>query len=93
MSKPLEGVKVVELAEYVAVPGAPRLLADWGATVYKVERPVGDPSRHLGPSFKMDDFDKLPYNHVVDMMVGGNREYVCLDLKNPDGMATFLKML
>ena len=56
--KPLEGIKVIELAEYVAVPGAPRLLADWGATVYKIERPQGDPSRHLGPSFKMIDFMK-----------------------------------
>lgn len=91
--KPLEGIKVIELAEYVAVPGAPRLLADWGATVYKIERPQGDPSRHLGPSFKMIDFSKKDYNHCVDMMVGGNREYVCLDLKRPEGMEVLHRML
>jgi len=93
MMKPLEGIKVVELAEYVAVPGAPRLLADWGATVYKIERPQGDPSRHLGPSFKMIDFMKEDYNHCVDMMVGGNREYVCLDLKKPEGMEALHRLL
>ena len=62
--RPLEGIKVIELAEYVAVPGAPRLLADWGATVYKIERPQGDPSRHLGPSFKMIDFMKEDYINI-----------------------------
>lgn len=91
--RPLEGIKVVELAEYVAVPGAPRLLADWGATVYKIERPKGDPSRHLGPSFKMIDFMKEDYNHCVDMMVGGNRQYICLDLKKPEGMEALHKLL
>ncbi len=90
---PLEGVKVVELAEYVAVPGAQRLLADWGATVYKVERPQGDACRYLGPSFKMIDFMKEDYNHCLDMIVGGNREYVCLDLKDPEGMAALHKLL
>lgn len=91
--KPLEGIKVIELAEYVAVPGAPRLLADWGATVYKIERPQGDPSRHLGPSFKMIDFMKEDYNHCVDMMVGGNRQYICLDLKKPEGLEVLHKLL
>lgn len=90
---PLEGIKVVELAEYVAVPAAQRLLADWGATVYKVERPQGDSCRYLGPSFKMIDFMKEDYNHCLDMMVGGNREYVCLDLKDPEGMAALHKLL
>lgn len=90
---PLEGIKVVELAEYVAVPGAQRLLADWGATVYKVERPQGDPCRYLGPSFKMIDFMKEDYNHCLDMMVGGSRQYVCLDLKDPEGMEALHKLL
>lgn len=40
--KPLEGVKVVELATYFAAPSCARLLADWGADVIKVESPKGD---------------------------------------------------
>ena len=43
--KPLEGVKVVELATYFAAPSCARLLADWGADVIKVESPKGDPYR------------------------------------------------
>ena len=46
--KPLEGLKVVELGVYLAIPGVSRLLADWGAEVIKVEAPKGDASRYTG---------------------------------------------
>lgn len=47
MSKPLEGVRVVELATYVFVPAAAAILSDWGADVIKVEHPAyGDPGRN-----------------------------------------------
>ena len=39
MQAPLEGVRVVEIAHYVAVPAAGGLLADLGADVIKVEVP------------------------------------------------------
>ena len=45
---PLDGVRVVEVATHVFVPMATALLAEWGATVVKVEEPVrGDPYRGL----------------------------------------------
>jgi len=43
--KPLQGIKVVELATYVAAPACPRILGDWGAEVIKIEAPGGDPGR------------------------------------------------
>lgn len=43
----LNGVRVVELAIWVAGPGAGGILADWGAEVIKVEGPAGDPMRNL----------------------------------------------
>ena len=49
MTRPLAGVKVVELAEGIAGPYAAKLLADFGADVVKVEPPGGDRTRHLGP--------------------------------------------
>ena len=50
---PLEGVKVLDLTQYVAGPYAAQVLADLGATVLKVERPqTGDVYRHQGPVFK-----------------------------------------
>ena len=42
-----DGVRVVELAQWVFVPVAGALLADWGADVVRVDRPEGDPYRGL----------------------------------------------
>lgn len=42
-----EGVRVVELAQWVFVPVAGALLADWGADVVRIDRPEGDPYRGL----------------------------------------------
>ena len=50
MSLPLEGVRVVEYAQYVAGPLCGVLLADLGADVVKVEPPTGDGYRHVLPA-------------------------------------------
>ena len=44
--RPLEGIKVVELATFIAAPCCARYLADLGAEVIKVESPKGDPLRY-----------------------------------------------
>ncbi len=49
MTGPLEGVRVVELAEGIAGPMAGRFLGDAGADVVKVEVPGGDRARGWGP--------------------------------------------
>ena len=46
---PLYGIRVLELGSTVAAPAAGRMLADLGATVYKVEPPEGDQLRTWGP--------------------------------------------
>lgn len=47
MRLPLEGVRVVELGNYIAAPTAGRMLADFGAQVIKIERPrTGDELRN-----------------------------------------------
>ncbi|GAC1499611.1 MAG: CoA transferase [Vulcanimicrobiaceae bacterium] len=45
----LSGLRVLELGSTVAAPAAGRMLADLGATVYKVEPPEGDQLRTWGP--------------------------------------------
>lgn len=45
--RPMEGVRVLEVAQMVAGPGAGLLLADYGAEVIKIEPPGGDGARQL----------------------------------------------
>jgi crotonobetainyl-CoA:carnitine CoA-transferase CaiB-like acyl-CoA transferase len=48
MDRPLEGVRVLEVAQFTFVPSAGAVLADWGAEVIKIENPVtGDAQRGL----------------------------------------------
>ncbi|MGI1662314.1 CaiB/BaiF CoA transferase family protein [Palleronia sp. KMU-117] len=51
MMRPLEGLKVVELARILAGPWAGQLLCDLGADVIKIESPEGDDTRQWGPPF------------------------------------------
>ena len=46
MIKVMQGVRVLEVAQFTFVPAAGAILADWGADVIKVEHPVrGDTQR------------------------------------------------
>ena len=40
MTKVMEGVRILEVAQYTFVPAAGAVLADWGADVIKIEHPV-----------------------------------------------------
>jgi crotonobetainyl-CoA:carnitine CoA-transferase CaiB-like acyl-CoA transferase len=91
MSKPLAGVKVVELATFVAGPVSARLLADLGAEVIKVERPEGDAWRATGVSYLPNRFSK-DENPVFDIYNAG-KKHVALNLKTPEGMEAFHRLL
>ena len=51
MTSALTGVRVVDLSRVLAGPMCSQILADHGADVIKVEPPVGDDTRTLGPPF------------------------------------------
>lgn len=76
----LQGLKVVEFASYIAAPGAAGILADWGAEVIKVERPEGDPMRHVFGDAK----SALSGNPTFALDNRGKRA-VTLDISKPEG--------
>ncbi len=78
--KPLEGLRVLELARILAGPWAGQLLADLGAEVIKVERPgEGDDTRHWGPPFAEDG--AAAYFHACNR----GKKSVAIDLESPSG--------
>ncbi len=88
--KPLDGIKVVDLTYYVAGPGTAKILADWGASVIKIEPPGGKPGRMTGVTLGVpseDDFN--PYFGTYN----ANKEAIVLNLKNEKGMAVMDKLL
>ena len=62
MTAPLDGIRVVELASFVAAPSAGALLADLGAEVVKIEVPQGEIYRHSLPRLQgiRHDFPEAP---------------------------------
>ena len=85
MSLPLEGVRVVEVAQYVAGPLAGSLLAELGAEVIKVEPPGGDAYRRVMPVAAGIGRFFVPLNR-------GKRSVV-LDLKTAAGRAALAKLV
>ena len=86
MSRPLEGLKVLELARILAGPWAGQTLADLGADVVKVESPEGDDTRTWGPPFvEAADGGNLSaaYFHACNR---GKRS-ITADFTTPEGQA------
>lgn len=87
MNKPLEGIKVVECAYFVAGPSAGMNLAEWGAEVIKVEPLFGDPGHKRNPDGTItvrDEYFNLYNRKVKD---------VAINTKDPRGLEMLYKIL
>jgi crotonobetainyl-CoA:carnitine CoA-transferase CaiB-like acyl-CoA transferase len=84
MAKPLAGIKVIELANFIAGPLCGTLLADMGADVIKVEPPKGDMSRATPPIRNGESVSFVALNR--------NKRSVVLDLKRPEAAEILLKL-
>ncbi|MCK0176856.1 CaiB/BaiF CoA-transferase family protein [Mycolicibacterium sp. F2034L] len=85
----LTGLRVVEIAESVAGEYCGKLLADFGADVVKVERPViGSPTRAMAP--RVGDG---PDGSVVFGYLNTGKRSVELDLAAPDGRRDLHRMI
>lgn len=84
----LEGLKIIEMATYIAAPGAGGIMADWGADVIKVEPPGGDPIRLFFSSLGAEE----TRNPVFDMDNRGKRG-VIFDTSQEAGRSALLKLI
>ena len=83
MYRVMEGIRVLEVAEYTFVPAAGAVLADWGADVLKVERPVtGDSQRGLLRVGGQDNTGAI--NFLMEHANRGKRS-IGIDLANAEG--------
>jgi crotonobetainyl-CoA:carnitine CoA-transferase CaiB-like acyl-CoA transferase len=85
MYQVLDGVRIVELGEWVFVPSASAILADWGADVIKVEHPErGDGLRGLR--------GWAPADLMLQLVNRGKRN-AALNLATPDGREAFYRLI
>jgi crotonobetainyl-CoA:carnitine CoA-transferase CaiB-like acyl-CoA transferase len=91
MPAPLAGIRVVELASFVAAPAAGALLADLGADVVKVEVPWGEIYRHSLPRHAGYDSDFGLAPHFS--MDNRGKRSVALDLELPAAVAALRRLV
>src|SRR5512139_840622 len=85
-----EGLKVVDVASWIAGPVAATILADYGADVIKVEMPgTGDGYRALAAAPGMPVSD-VNYTWMMDSR---NKRSLTLNLKDPRGKAILLRLV
>lgn len=86
----LSGIKVIELATFVAAPCATRFFADQGANVIKIEAPAGDNLRYgAATEGRPDD----PEENVVFDTENGNKRGLGLNLKKKNSYDALMKLL
>jgi len=88
MTKPMTGVRVLEVAGWTFVPSAGAVLADLGADVIKVEPPTGDPQRGLKNMLNFASEGPNPFHEIPNR---GKRS-ITLDLANPAGRELLLRI-
>ena len=89
-NRPLHGVKVVELATFIAGPCCARYLADLGAEVIKIEAPNGDPLRYTAVN------EGRPYGDGEDTsytLENTGKQVVTLNTKTPGGREALEKLI
>lgn len=92
MSRPLEGVRVIEVSSWMFVPSGGAVLVDWGAEVLKVEHPVtGDPQRGLVTSGLVPGGGS-GVNFMMEQPNRGKRS-VGIDIEHPDGHEALMRLV
>lgn len=91
MTRPLEGIKVIDLGHVLAAPFCTMILADLGAEVIKVEPPTGDDSRQFGPFIKERESNNYQSGYFIS--INRNKKSTCINLKTNEGKEILKKMI
>lgn len=85
----LEGIKVIELATYIAAPGAAGILADWGAEVIKIEPLSGCPMRYTMANMGADHLKGSP---IFDLDNRGKKG-IAINTATPEGVEAVKRLV
>src|SRR2546423_10852114 len=72
--RPLTGIRVLDLTQFLSGPYATQILADLGADIIKLEPPQGDPIRAVPPHFVGED-------SVYYLCINRNKRCIAVDMK------------
>lgn len=76
--RPLSGVRILDLTQFLSGPFATQMLADLGADVIKLEAPSGDSTRTVAPHFVNGE-------SCYFLSINRNKRCVVVDMKIPEG--------
>jgi len=87
----LEGVKVLDLSEYISGPYCTKMLAAFGAEVIKVEKPgEGDGARRMGPFFEDRPH---PEGSALFLYLNTSKKSITLNLEIPTGLKLLKELI
>ncbi len=87
MANLLDGIRVIDAANFIAGPVAATVMADFGADVIKVEPPTGDIYRVRGAGYPASAYN---YPWIVD---NRSKRSVAIDLRAKDGQALLHRLV
>ncbi|RZV54795.1 MAG: CoA transferase [Pseudomonadales bacterium] len=87
----MQGVKVIEVAQFTFVPAAGAVLADWGADVIKIEHPErGDTQRGF---INLDGMAVEPNRHILMEHANRGKRSVGIDLSQAEGQQLLYRLV
>ena len=94
MSSALSHIRILELSRILAGPWAGQMLADLGAEVIKVEKPIqGDDTRHWGPPYLNNQPSENPTNSAYFLATNRGKRSITIDIRQPEGQAVIQQLI
>ncbi|GGH62620.1 CoA transferase [Frigidibacter albus] len=93
MTRPLDGIRVLDLGRLIAGPFVGQMLGDMGAEVIKIEhKGQGDIARHINPPFALDKDGNKTGESALSLAMNRNKLSLELDISTPAGQEVMKKL-